>query len=36
MEKIGDKKKACFDWKRACDLEICKNYKLAKKKGLCN
>jgi tetratricopeptide (TPR) repeat protein len=35
MVKMGDKDKACEDWKKACDLGRCKNYELAKKNGDC-
>jgi len=32
---LGDKKRACSDWKRACELGECRNYEIAKRKGLC-
>ncbi|MCK5124811.1 MAG: tetratricopeptide repeat protein [candidate division Zixibacteria bacterium] len=35
MIKIGDKAKACTDWKKACELGRCDNYNLAKKNGDC-
>jgi len=35
MVKLENKKKACSDWKRACELGDCKNLNLAIKKGLC-
>jgi Flp pilus assembly protein TadD len=35
MVKLGNKNKACSDWKRACELGSCKNYELAKRKGDC-
>ncbi|MBW1726356.1 MAG: tetratricopeptide repeat protein [Deltaproteobacteria bacterium] len=35
MMKLDDKKKACSDWKRACELGDCINLNLAIKKGVC-
>jgi tetratricopeptide (TPR) repeat protein len=35
MVKLDDKKKACSDWKRACELGDCINLNLAIKKGVC-
>ena len=35
MVKLNNKKKACSDWKRACELGDCINLNLAIKKGLC-
>ncbi|MBN1905174.1 MAG: tetratricopeptide repeat protein [Deltaproteobacteria bacterium] len=35
MVHFNDNKKACTDWKRACELGSCRNYKFARKKGLC-
>lgn len=32
---LENKEKACADWKRACELEICNNYRLAKEEGHC-
>ena len=35
MVKLGNKKKACYDWKLACELGDCKNIRMAKEKGDC-
>lgn len=35
LEHSGDKKKACSDWKQACNLGSCSNYSLAQKEGYC-
>ena len=35
MVKLGNRKKACSDWKRACELGDCRNYNLAKGRGDC-
>lgn len=35
MVKLRDKKRACSDWKRACELGVCEAYDLAKTKGDC-
>jgi tetratricopeptide (TPR) repeat protein len=35
MVNLGNKKKACSDWKKACDLGDCRNIKLAKRNGDC-
>ena len=35
MTLIGDSPKACPDWKKACDLGLCQNYRLAMTRGLC-
>ena len=35
MVKLENKKKACSDWKRACELGDCINLNLAIKKGVC-
>jgi Flp pilus assembly protein TadD len=32
-ESLGDKEKACSDWKRACQLGSCKAYKAAHGSG---
>ncbi|MCP3676232.1 MAG: tetratricopeptide repeat protein, partial [Deltaproteobacteria bacterium] len=34
-EKYGDKKRACSDWNKACELGVCERYNLAKKNGSC-
>jgi Flp pilus assembly protein TadD len=34
-ERLGDKEKACSDWKWACQLGSCKAYEAAKRKGDC-
>jgi tetratricopeptide (TPR) repeat protein len=31
----GNKKKACSDWKRACELGECRNYMIGKRQGWC-
>ena len=36
MVNLGNKTKACADWKRACELGECRNYNLAKVRGLCS
>jgi tetratricopeptide (TPR) repeat protein len=36
MIKLGDKNKACSDFKRACELGLCKVYGKAKRKNDCN
>jgi tetratricopeptide (TPR) repeat protein len=33
--KLMDKNRGCADWKRACELGDCYNYKFAKRKGNC-
>jgi tetratricopeptide (TPR) repeat protein len=33
--KLGDRKKGCSDWKRACELGKCNNYNFAKRNGDC-
>jgi Flp pilus assembly protein TadD len=33
--KSGNKERACSDWKRACELGNCNNYKVAKGRGDC-
>jgi hypothetical protein len=35
MVKKENKTNACYDWKRACELGMCKNYETAKEKGYC-
>jgi len=35
MLRLGNKIKACSDWKWACGLGSCEDYKLAKRKGDC-
>lgn len=35
MVKLGNKEKACLNWKRACELGRCYNYERAKKDGDC-
>jgi len=35
MVILGNKTKACSDWKRACELGLCENYERAKRKGNC-
>ena len=35
LVKLGNKKKGCSDWKKACELGDCRNYELAKEKGDC-
>jgi tetratricopeptide (TPR) repeat protein len=35
MVHLGNNKKACSDWKRACELGSCKSYELAKRNGDC-
>jgi tetratricopeptide (TPR) repeat protein len=35
MVKLGNKEKACSDWKRACELGNCRNYNTAKSNGHC-
>jgi tetratricopeptide (TPR) repeat protein len=35
MEILGDKKRACFDLKTACELGACENYEAAKEEGVC-
>lgn len=35
MTHFKDNQKACDDWKRACELGHCKNYKMAKRRSLC-
>jgi tetratricopeptide (TPR) repeat protein len=35
MRVIRDRFKACPDWKRACELGLCQNYRLARTRGLC-
>jgi regulator of sirC expression with transglutaminase-like and TPR domain len=35
MMKLSDKKNGCSDWKRACELGLCQNYELAKRKRVC-
>lgn len=35
MIHMNDKGKACADWKKACDLGRCDNYRLAQKNGDC-
>ena len=35
MVRLGNKIKACSDWKWACALGSCEDYKLAKRKGDC-
>lgn len=35
MEQLGNKKKACSDWKTACELGECYYYTIAKRKGEC-
>ncbi len=34
-ERLGDKEKACSDWKKACQLGSCKAYEAAKRKDDC-
>ena len=33
--KLGDKKKGCSDWRRACELGLCDYYERAKRQGTC-
>jgi hypothetical protein len=33
--KLGNKKMACSDWKRLCELGDCSNYDNAKREGEC-
>lgn len=33
--KLGNKRKGCIDWEKACKLGKCEDYELAKKKGDC-
>ena len=33
--KLKNNEKGCADWRRACELGECTNYKVAKEKGLC-
>ena len=35
MVKLRKKERACPDWKQACELGLCGNYNLAKRRGLC-
>ena len=35
LVKLRNKDKGCADWKTACELGRCRNYKLAKQKGFC-
>ena len=35
LVKLGNKVKACADWKKACELGKCKNYNLAIENGDC-
>ncbi|MEZ5357923.1 MAG: tetratricopeptide repeat protein [Candidatus Zixiibacteriota bacterium] len=35
MVHMNNKEKACADWKKACDLGRCDNYRLAQKNGDC-
>ena len=35
MVRLEDKKKACADWKRACELGSCRNYEIARRSGDC-
>ncbi len=35
MVVLRDKEKGCADWKKACELGECYNYKIAKEKGYC-
>lgn len=35
MFGLGNNKKACSYWEKACKLEDCKNYEIAKQKGDC-
>ena len=35
MTVIQDRFKACPDWKKACELGLCQNYRLAMTRGLC-
>jgi tetratricopeptide (TPR) repeat protein len=34
--KLGNKRMACSDWKRACELGICNNHRSFRKEGLCD
>ena len=35
MVSLGNNDKACSDWKRACELGLCWNYTIARRKGDC-
>lgn len=35
MIKLGNRKMACYDWKKTCELGDCKSYENAKRNGWC-